>query len=167
MSNLVKLLFQRCHHCLQKWNQIALLMEKTDLILIMLGCISYFSISSYISSHVIALTIWIFTKTIWTLPSNAIEVCLEKVRSLLIFRNYLFVHRQHNFVVKICDLLSKERPAKFSKVSENSLSWLHNLLVFHIILLAMDQKIYNFIAKRSLHNSLYLNFLSQTVCLYP
>ena len=56
MSNLVKLLFQRCHHCLQKWNQIALLMEKTDLILIMLGCISYFSISSYISSHIIALT---------------------------------------------------------------------------------------------------------------
>ena len=86
---------------------------KTDLILSMLRCFSYFLITLSSGSSKRK-----FEHSHLSMFNNSIvtEVCVEKICYLLIFRNYLSVLHHHNSVVKICDWISKERFAKFPKV---------------------------------------------------
>ena len=81
-------------------------------------------------------------------------MCWKEICYLLIFRNYLFVFHQHDFVIKICDLISKERFSKFLEIFGRWAMW-HMFL--KIVFLNFSDKIdniislffYSFIANRS------------------
>ena len=133
---------------------------KTDLILSMLGCISYFLIAFTSGSlqgrfEVSHLSLF-----------DPLVVSWKYVLKRYIFRNYLFALQKHNFVVKICDFISKEGLSKFQKfwkmnhvayVSENGF-----FLTFRIKLTTYaDLRFLSVSLKHSLKTLFY-----QTICTY-
>ena len=87
--------------------------------------------------------------------SNCMGICLGglsigRLRRVVVLQRwsfeqvwlYLFVLHQHNFVVKICDLISKERFAKFPEVIGRWTMW-HMFL--KIVFLTLSAKIENVI----------------------